>query len=427
MIGVASAIIFCIAFIYVSFVNKRNFSGLISSHLALLAQTPVILFLHHNIDKYHMGEPAWPLMLPIILSILILSVASVVSLYENKSFKTSILLSPVLIGYFGYCVFCAISAVYGTNPSWSLYAIWWTLPFGFIFFIAGRCLNKLNFDFPYLSCSVIFSCVLSMSIVIFALLTNRADSLFNTRSFGSILAITGILQMLILYVPLASFEKRHSKWLNLLFWVLPPIAFAMSLSRSAIIPFLVYIFSVIYTFQIDIKSFLFNRRVYALGGLAGVVLVLMLFMTDIGNAWIMRFAQLPYAIQMRLELFAPFLQTSMRNSPIQGVGYGLTKFHHPGGYTDLHNMLLTEFFENGMGAGLLLAAVFILVFCYSVYVIFKHQYKLIAISIVATLFLAHIQGINLAIRNPGAYNTPYILCVLFFMFGVLEKQVLSNK
>ena len=428
MIGIAASRTFCFLFLYFSYKCRRDFSELVKYHLALLAQTPVVLFLNHNLDRgsYSFGDPNWPMMLPVLLSLIILSAAAV-RFFMSATGKIRIFLSPIMIGYLAYTLLCILSAAQGSDPKWSFYAILWTLPFGCIFFFAGKQDYRLASNSTPLTYSVIFSCLLSIMIVIFALVTGRTHSIFNTRSYGSILSITGVLQMLIVYVPLASFEKRNSKVLEVLFWSLPVAVFGLSLSRSAVVPFFVCLLAMSKAYNFNIKTFIFRPATYIAGLFVGTVTVVVLFFTQMGEVWLVRFTQLPYAVQLRLEIFAPYWKSIKMGNPFYGVGYGLTRFHHPEGYTDLHNLLLTELFENGLGAAIVFFVILLMVSSYIFRCLMQKKFMLISITVLLTILLAHLQGINLAIRNPGAYTTPYFTCVLFLMFGLLERQVFEEN
>ena len=426
MIGLAASFFFSVLVLILSLLNRKNFNALVKINLALLPQMPVVLFLHHNLDRSKLPEPAWMLMMPVFTSLFLLTMATIHFVRTNSHKVPSYRkLSPILIGYISYFLFCIISGFFGSDPSWSMYAILWTLPFGIIFFIAGS-QTEFNTDGMPLSLSVITSCLISFAIVSFALKTGRANSLFDTRSFGSILSTTGILQMLIVYVPLASFEKRKSKIVNLAFWIFPPVLFALSLSRSASIPLLVYLFTFSKSFSLNWNYKFKKNELVLLGMMASFAILFFLFLTASGEVWIKRFEYLPYAIQTRLEKFGPYWESANVGNPFAGVGYGLTRFNHPDGFTDLHNLILTELYENGLGSAISLASVFIFAVIYAVRCLIKKRGVVIAFAILMTLLLAHAQGINLSIRNPTSYNTPYFLCALFFLFGILEKEFFAS-
>ncbi|MEK6628241.1 MAG: hypothetical protein AABY53_06410 [Bdellovibrionota bacterium] len=425
MIGILASLVFSILFLYVSYIKRDNYYELVKHHLAIMPQAPVVMFLHHNLDKKSFTEPRWFLMLPVFISLAILSAATIRFFIQQKD-KINVALSPLMIAYFAYSILCIISAVFSDNPQWGLYAILWTIPFGFIFFIAGRKAEDESTSIP-LTLSVIFSCLLSFSIVMFALVTGMAYSLFYTRSYGSILSITGLLQMLILYVPLASFEVRKNKIINWIFWLLPPFMFALSLSRSAVVPAAVYLLTVIVHFKLDLKSMFLRPWFYVVSVILGISGMLVVSFTHVGYIWTTRFTQMDYAIQRRIEAFGVYWASATSGNPFYGVGYGLTKFHHSEGFTDLHNMLLTELYENGLGAAIMFGLVLIVAIYYILNSFFRRKSLIVAFAVLLTLILAHAQGINLAIRNPGAYNTPYLMCILFFMFGLLEKQAFGKK
>ncbi|MGZ3774635.1 MAG: hypothetical protein ACXVCN_13005 [Bdellovibrio sp.] len=421
MIGLIVSIVFTIFVIFFSTFFKKDISALVKFHLAVLPQTPLVLFFNHNLDGVSEEAYVWYLMLPVFASLFILSLSLMSYMISQRvSFTRLLIDSPVAVCFCAYIFFSVISAAGGTNPGWSYYAMLWTMPFGIIFLCAGH-LQLFSTEKPFLSLSVIFSCFFAFAIVLFAMVTGRAHSVFETRSFGSILSTTGILQMIALYFPVASLEQRKIKIVNICFWVAPPILLAVSLSRSAVLPLVLYIVTAIYhlrsykgilrvSFKTVFKVFLYASP------------FLIYFMSRLMGVWAERFKYLPYAIQSRMEYFGSYWGAPLKGNPFFGVGFGLTKVNHPLGYSDLHNMLLTELYENGFGAGIFIFIILILSLWYSGKVIRDKATLLYGSSVIGIILLAHLQGCNLALRFPGGYNTPYFMCAFFFLIGLTERK-----
>lgn len=425
MIGAFVGILLCLSLLFFLLRARGGFVSSSRVHLAFLPVFPISSFIHHNLDGTKAAEPRWELMLPLFLSLTLMSwhytqfATKRTGLFMRATPLRQLCLLLILV----YILLTLWSSYAGSWPFWSFYASFWTLPFAYLFFQAGYETKQKDLEGPpWLSLTVIFSCLLSFSIVAFALLSGKANSLFNTRSYGSILATTGILQLLIIYVPLAAFEQRNNRLISWLFWVCPPLLMGISLSRSALLPFVTYLTSVM--FVASRLGLLTPTHITRAGLIATSVFAVSssLQLSIDGTTWLKRFEYLPYAIAQRIERFGPYWKSMSEENPFSGVGFGLTRFHHPEKFTDLHNLALTELFENGFGAFLVIFMILVLFLVLCLRMLLHRAYWNLALGGILTVFMAHATGINLGIRNPTAYNTPYFLCVFFFVFGLLAAH-----
>lgn len=427
MMGTLFALLLSLVLIFFSYWKRDDVAAVVKFHLAVMPQLPIAMFLNHNLDHVRDEKFSWYLLLPVFTSLVILAVTALgLRMGSQNKLNLVRIPTPLSIALIGYALFTIGSSAFGSDVVWSFYAMAWTLPFCFVFLYFGH--EKLfSEETNYFSLSVIFTCAFSLLIVFLAISTGRANSVFTTRSFGSILSTTGVLQMITMYVPIASLEKRRSRVLNALFWIFPIVLMGFSLSRSAVIPFLSYLAALVFSLRaFDIKNF--NReQILKMISLALVPVVGVFALLSQSETWMSRFAYLPYAIQTRIEAFGEYWSAPLKGNPFLGVGYGLTKFHHPLGYSDLHNLFLTEVYENGLGAGILIFCILMLGCFYSFDSLKVRRLAPWGVGFLAIFILAHIQGCNLAIRNPGSYNTPYFLCFFFYMLGHLEREYFSKR
>lgn len=423
MIGITLAFVFCFFLMLLTIHGELTFVRISRAHLAFMPLATLVVFFHHNLDSQKVPEPRWLLLLPVFLSLLILMWSLIGFFRKNKS-SLLYFFDIGMIAFIIYAIGSVSSALFSENPGWALYAITWTLPFGVIFYFAGRATSLASLGLhSYFSWTVILACSFSIAIVAFALLSGRASSLVNTRSYGSILATPGTLRLLMIFLPFAVFEIRREKYLQILFWTIIPLLMSISLSRSVLFPFLVFAASICW----KIKQSSTNSRsaISPIALLAGAICAFGIIALALDPDWLTSFMNLPHAATLRLERFWPYWATVGEGNPFLGIGFGLTRYYHPEQFTDLHNLLLTEIFENGLLAGI---AVFVIL-CEFLYLGFKslnREIWPIGLAGILTVAMAHTTGINFGVRSPLSYNTPYFLCAFFFLYGFMKGQIFSS-
>ena len=90
-------------------------------------------------------------------------------------------------------------------------------------------------------------------------------------------------------------------------------------------------------------------------------------------------------------------------------------------YTDAHDLLVTEAFENSLLAALFLVLAFSLPRV--IRALFIAELRPIAASILGFLFLGQVTGGMLAFRTEGHYYTAYTGWTLFYLVGFLSAQL----
>jgi hypothetical protein len=125
------------------------------------------------------------------------------------------------------------------------------------------------------------------------------------------------------------------------------------------------------------------------------------------------------ARELRESKFSGFRNEVWRDTPWHGQGFGT--FRHFSEYTDAHDLLVTEAFENSFFAALFL------VLAYSIPQVIKALFypdlRAVAVSILGFIALGQITGAMLSYRAEGHYYTAYPGWTLFYLVGFLSGQL----
>jgi hypothetical protein len=268
---------------------------------------------------------------------------------------------------------------------------------------------------------------ISVALIATGLVTGRADDLFHTRNFGSIYASNGVLLFLTVFVGFCWATVRTSVFWSFTIFLASVLCMLLSLSRTAVLTLAVY----------ALVAFTDSRRYFKRAVLASLLVLVTLgaglvltgkrldLDVQLFDAWSYRFYAGDFggayhsARELRDTKFCYFHDEIWRDLPWHGQGYGT--FRHFSDYSDAHNLLVTEAFENS-----LLAALFLVLACSFptlIRALFVAELRPVALSALGFILLAQITGGMLAFRAEGSYYTAYPGWTLFYLVGFLSEQL----
>jgi hypothetical protein len=417
-----SVLFFISALVVVWIRDYQSFPRLARKVLCLAPFLPLVSLLNHNIDHDRWGTatrvlPMYVALLLLLLSLLVWRARGAALRWGSEEFF-------VLL----YIGFCAAQIPGSPDWAWALCTWSWSVPGYLLFLMAGRATGSEEFsqDRSPVWTLVGFAAI-SVALIVTGLLTGRADELFNTRNFGSIYASTAMLMFLTLFVGFCWITVRKSVAWSFTILLVSVLAMLLSLSRTATLTLAVYLLVVLTGSGRDWKRAAWAGTL-VLGTLgAGTALAGKRFDLDaqLFEVWSARFFDGDYAgaydsaRELRDSKFFYFHEQVWREVPWRGQGFGT--FRHFSDYTDAHNLLVTEAFENS-----LLAALF-LVLAYSfpklIQALFRAELRPVAVSILGFILLGQLTGGMLAFRAEGAYYTAYPGWTLFYLVGFISGQL----
>ena len=400
----------------------QRFPGLARQYLCIAPFLPLVSLLNHNVDHERWGTTTRVLPMYVALLLLLLSLLLWRARGANLRFGVEELFILLYIG------FCAAQIPGSVDWSWALCAWSWSAPGYLIFLIAGRAAAREEVYGDRLPVWTLLGvAAISVGLIVVSLVTGQATQLFYTRNFGSIYASTAMLLFLTLWFGLCWLVVRSSVTWSFVALVVSSVCMILSLSRTALLTLLVYLLVMVTGARGRVQ-----RTALAIA-LVLVTLAVSFFFAakrfdldaELLQSWSARFHGGDYggaysaARQLRDANFSHFHEQIWRDVPWHGQGYGT--FRHFSEYSDAHDLLVTEAFENS-----LLAAIF-LVMAYSlpkvVKALFFADLRPIAISILGFMVLGQVTGGMLAWRSEDHYYTAYPGWTLFYLVGFLSAQL----
>jgi len=402
--------------------NYQSFPRLARKLLCIAPFLPLVSLLNHNLDHDHWGTATR--VVPMYVALILLLLSLLVWRARGAALRWGSAELFVLL----YIGFCAAQIPGSLDPAWTLCSWSWSVPGYLLFLMAGRATSSEEFyrdRWPVWT--LLGFAGISVALIMTGLLTGRADDLFHTRNFGSIYASNALLLFLTVFVSLCWVTVRTSVPWSFTILLVSALCMLLSLSRTATLTLAVYLLVAFTGAQRYLKrAVLASILVLATLG-AGLVLAGKRLDLDVQllEAWSDRFYGGDYsgaysaARELRDTKFSYFHDRVWRDVPWHGQGYGT--FRHFSDYTDAHNLLITEAFENSLLAALLL------VLAYSlpklIRALFVAELRPVALSALGFILLGQITGGMLAFRAEGAYYTAYPGWTVFYLVGFLSGQL----
>jgi len=402
--------------------NYKSFPRLARTFLCIAPFLPLVSLLNHNVDNDKWGTSAR--VLPMYFALVLLLLSLLIWRARGAALRFGGAEVFVLL----YIGFCAVQIPGSIDRTWALCAWSWSVPGYLLFLIAGRATTNEEFCRDKLPVWTLLGFTgISLALVVTGLVTGRADILFHTRNFGSIYASTAMLMFLVLFVSMCWPVVRNSTGWSFVVLLVSFVCMALSLSRTAIAVMAVYLVVVFSGSQAQL------RRAVLTIALVSVTIVAALLVTgeridldvQLFESWSERWGGGDYASaygaarDLRESKFSGFRGEVWRDTPWHGQGFGT--FRHFSEYTDAHDLLVTEAFENS-----LLATIF-LVLAYSlpqvIKALFFAELRAVAVSILGFIALGQVTGAMLSYRAEGHYYTAYPGWTLFYLVGFLSGQV----
>ncbi len=402
--------------------NYRCFPRLARKLLCIAPFLPMVSLLNHNLDNDRWGAatrvaPIHVLLLLLLLSLLLWRARGAAELRWGGA--------EFCIGL--YIVFCATQIPGSVDAAWAVSSWSWSVPGYLLFLMAGRATSSEEFSRDRWPAWTLVGFVgISLALIATGLATGRAEDLFHTRNFGSIYASNALLLFLTAFVSLAWVTVRTSLRWSFTILLVSVLGMLLSLSRSATLTLAVFLVVVFLGSRKDLKrATLAGALVLATLG-AGLAVVEKRFDLNVQlfDAWSDRFYGGDYsgaynaARELRDSKFTYFHQQIWREMPWHGRGYGT--FRHFSDYTDAHNLLVTEAFENSLLAALFLALAYSLPNL--IRALFVAELRPVAASALGVILFGQITGGMLAFRAEGAYYTAYPGWTLFYLIGYINGQ-----
>lgn len=400
----------------------KSFPVLARKFLCLAPFLALVSLLNHNVDSDRWGTTTR--ILPIYFALLLLFLSLL--LWRARGAALRFGAEELFLGL--YILVCAAQIPGSANPVWALSAWSWSAPGYLLFLMAGRATSKEEFAQDKLPAWTLLGFIgISLALVVVGLLTGRADILFHTRNFGSIYASTAMLMFLMLFIGMCWVTVSNSKRWSFVVLFVSFVCMLMSLSRTAIAVLAAYL-AVIFTgsrTQMKQAALALTLVCVTLG--VGLYFVGERIDLDVElfQSWSERWGGGDYASAygaaraLRESKFSGFRAEVFRDAPWHGQGFGT--FRHFSEYTDAHDLLVTEAFENS-----LLAAV-LLVLAYSLPNLIRGllvaELRPVAVSILGFIILGQVTGAMLSYRAEGHYYTAYPGWTLFYLIGYVCGQL----
>jgi hypothetical protein len=417
-----SASFFIAALVALWLRDHRTFPVLARKFLCIAPFLPIVSLLNHNLDHDKWG--AAPRVLPMYVTLALLGVSLLIWRARGAAWRWGSEEICLLL----YLVFCALQIPGSPDPAWSLSAWSWSAPGYLLFLMAGRATTGKEFfadKFPLFA--LLGFTGVSLALIVTGLVTGRAAELFNTRNFGSIYASNAMLLFLVLFVSLCWPLVRASLGWSFALLLVSLVCLLASLSRSAIAVVPVYLAAALPRSRAQ-----WTRSALAVTLVCATLAAGLFFAArrvdlnaQLFDAWSARWYDGDYAgayrgaRQLRDTKFSYFHEEIWRDAPWHGQGYG--SFRHFSEYTDAHDLLVTEAFENSLLATIFLVLAFSLPRV--IRALFITELRPIAASILGFLFLGQVTGGMLAFRAAGHYYTAYTGWTLFYLVGFLSAQL----
>lgn len=402
--------------------DYKSFPILARTFLCIAPFLPVVSLLNHNVDNDKWGNSTRVLPMYFALVLLLLSLL----IWRARGAALRIGSAEVFVLL--YIVFCAVQIPGSVDRIWALCAWSWSVPGYLLFLIAGRATTSKEFSRDKLPVWTLLGFTgISLALIVIGLLTGRADILFHTRNFGSIYASTAMLMFLVQFVCMCWPVVRNSMRWSFVLLLGSFVCMGRSLSRTAIAAVAVYLVVVLTGTRTQLP-----RAVLVVALVSVTLVTALVFVRErldldaqLFVVWSDRWYGGDYASaygtarDLRESKFSGFRREVWRDMPWHGQGFGT--FRHFSEYTDAHDLLVTEAFENSF-----LAALF-LVLAYSIPQVIKALFypdlRAVAVSILGFIALGQVTGGMLSYRAEGHYYTAYPGWTLFYLVGFLSGQL----
>ncbi len=406
--------------------DYRSFPSLARKFLYLGPFLPLVSLLNHNVDNDRWGDATRVTTIYVTLGLLLLS------LLVWRARGARLRLGAAEVFLLLYAGLCLLQIPGSKASSWALWSWSWSVPGYLLFLMAGRASSREEFYRDKLPAWAFFCFAgISLGLVAFGLLTGRADQLFHTRNFGSIYASTAMLMYVTLIAGVCWRLVRESASWTLVFLLVTCVCLVLSLSRTASGVLGVYL-----AMMFTSGWIYFRRALTAMLLISAILLGAFLMVRDRYNldyqllaAWSERFRAGDYgqaygeARTLRENKFAGFRQELWRVEPWHGAGFGTFRLFSD--YTDAHDLLVTEAFENSLLAAGFLALAFSIPSV--VRALLNPDLRGIAISMLGFIALGQLTGAMLSYRAAGAYYSPYLGWMLFYLVGFVNGQLAFRK
>jgi uncharacterized membrane protein YqjE len=399
--------------------HHASFPVLARAYLWIAPFLPLVGLLNHNIDRDRFSAPV--MLFPMYVLIVLLACSLIEWSRALRFLRPGT--AETFLGL--YALMTILQVPFSIDPLWSLSAWTWSVPGYGLFLLAGRFTTRetlADTRGPFIAIAGFIG--VNMSLIAYGLLTGRADSLFLTRNFGSFYASTAMLLFLSLFAGLAWYGIAYSRLHRSLFFLGSLLALAFSFSRTALMMLPLY------------AVFVRDRSRRALAGRARVALLTLLgavaaywalsqseMATELARTWDQRFSgwqlweSFTDASRVRSEEFSVYRER-IRNETLL-VGWGFGTFRYFSQYADAHNLFVTEAFENGLLAAVVLLLSFSIPL--AVWALRDRARRPLAASILTFLLIAHLTGGMLSNRAPGQYYSALPGWALFFLIGCLRS------
>ncbi len=400
----------------------KSFPVLARQFLCIAPFLPLVSLLNHNLDNDKWGTATRVLPMYFAPVLLLLSLLIWRARGAEIRFGSAELFVLLYIG------FCAAQIPESADPVWSLCAWSWSVPGYLLFLMAGRATTTEEFSRDRLPAWTLLGFTgISLALIVVGLVTGRADVLFHTRNFGSIYASTAMLMFLALFAGPCWLLVRNSLGWSFAFLLVSFVSMVLSLSRTAVGAMALYLVVVFTGSRAQLQRAALAITLVAVTLVTGLVLAGERIDLDVQlfEAWSDRWYRGDYASaygaarDLRESKFSGFRSEVWRDPPWHGQGFGT--FRRFSDYTDAHDLLVTEAFENS-----LLATLF-LVLAYSIPKVIKALFiadlRAIAVSILGFIILGQVTGAMLSYRAEGHYYTAYPGWTLFYLVGFLSGQL----
>ncbi len=402
--------------------NYKSFPRLARKLLCMSPFLPLASLLNHNLDHDRWGTATR--ILPMYVALLLLLLSLLVWRARGAALRWGGAEFFVLL----YIGFSAAQVPGSLDPAWALCAWSWSVPGYLLFLMAGRATGSEEFRRDrWPAWTLLGFAGISVALIVTGLVTGRADDLFHTRNFGSIYASTALLLFLTVFAGLGWVAVRRSVPWSFAILLVSALCMLVSLSRTAALTLAVYLLVVLTDSRRYLKRAVLASILVLVTLGAGLVLTGKRLDLDVQlfDAWSYRFYDGDFsgaynsARELRDTKFSYFHDEIWRDLPWHAQGYGT--FRHFSDYTDAHNLLVTEAFENS-----LLAALFLVLACSFptlIRALFVSELRPIALSALGFILLAQVTGGMLAFRAEGSYYTAYPGWTLFYLVGFLSGQL----
>lgn len=422
MVSYAAIILFVACLSLVWLWQHPSFPRLTLHYLSWAPFLPLVALIDHNLYNDVMSPQMRMIPSYVLLGFLLVTWL----MHMERGQKIRIGIGELFL--IGYSAITLVSVPFSSDPYWSLFTWSWNVPGYLIYYSAGRLITDLDLS---KNRSIVYAfwafIAINLGLIVVAFIIGRVTSIFSIRNLGSIYASNAFLTFVMLYGGISWFQVQNwpSPW-RLALVVPTIIAILMTQSRTAVLILLSYL-PLLLLLSGGVRR-MARRFVFACL-IVAIVWIIGAYAADLSSQlwenWYGRFwgwgsiqATLPYVILGRSEVIKDALE-HLQGSYTAGLGYGTFYANTSLGYTDAHNLFVTQLFENGIVATFFLYIFFLWASIYVIKSLVKRERMFLAVPIIGFLLVAHTVGAVLAEIGPKSYMTPFYGWMLFFLIGRL--------